>query len=253
MDKVPARNCVNCKTELVGPVCHSCGLPHRSERWSTPGLIQQFIAQLTNIESGFLYTGKTLFTKPASLIHNYWKGNTVRYYNPFRYVLIWTAINLLINFSLGIDDLLQESLQPLMVEEQFSEEHIQQADQKFDTWLNGLVILMIPIFAFLTSWLFAKSKKNYAEHLILNAYMVGQQSLITSFTHFIYYLIPILFKIFMPFTFVIGLVYNTYVFSKVFQQKWWVALFKAFILGLIGVMVFFGLITIASAIALGMI
>lgn len=242
--------CKNCETELAGLICHQCGQRHLEERWSTSNMIKQFFQQVTNLEKGFLNTVKNLFSAPDKIIIDYWERITIDYYNPFRYVLIWLAINLIISFWLGIDDLLQESLQPSIVSDSFDPSKIAAADQKFDTWLNAIVLLLLPLFGLITRWLFKKSKKNYAEHLIMNAYMMGQQSLITSFTHFIFFFIPALFPIYLVFNFLVGLIYNTYVLKKVFREKLWLTIAKAILLGVIGLVAGIILITIASSLAL---
>lgn len=242
--------CVNCNKELHGRICHNCGQKVFSQRWTVTILLNQFIQQITNIETGFWYTCRTLFSEPERLITSYWRGVTVTAYNPFRYMLIWTAINFIISFSLGIDDLLQEHLQPSILGDNVDNAKIDAADQKFDAWLNALVLLMIPVFALLTRWLFKRHQKNYAEHLILNSFMLGQQSLITSFTHFLFYFFPTLFLFFLPFNFLVGLVYNSYIFKKVFHDSLVMSVLKALGFGLIGMIVFFGFIKIASELAL---
>ena len=223
-----------------------------SGRWTTQSLIGQFIQQLTNIERGFLYTAKVLFSDPAKIVKGYWQKKTINYYNPFRYLLIWLAINLLISFWLGIDDLLQAQLQPQFVEEDFSADQIAQADMQFDSWLNVLVLLLLPCIALATKLLFAKSQTNYAEHLIMNAFVLGQQSLITSFTHFAFALIPALFAIYIPFNFLVGIVYNSYVFKRVFDDPLWLTVLKAVAVGVIGTFIFAGFVGAASAIALAL-
>lgn len=250
MKKPENTNCVNCQTPLQGSICHQCGQKQLAGRWETKDLLRQFIEHFSNIEKGFLFTAKSLFLRPGILIKDYWKGKTVNSYNPFRYMLIWTTVNLLINFWLGIDDLIQADLQPQIVEDEFGTKAVTAADQKFDTWLNALVLLMLPIFTWLTSKLFKKSEKNYAEHLILNSFLLGQHSLISSFTQFVFYLIPSLFPFYFTFNFLIGLIYNTYVFKHLFGQKWGRTFAKALVFGLIGTLIFILIIVFASWVAL---
>ena len=76
--------CINCQSILGGHICHECGQKRLEQRWSTPGLIRQFFEQLTNLERGFLFTIKELLVNPGQVVHNYWKGKTIPYYNPFR-------------------------------------------------------------------------------------------------------------------------------------------------------------------------
>lgn len=244
------KDCKNCGVQLQGQVCHNCGQPQVVERWSTAILFQQFINQLTNIEKGFLFTAKELFAHPGRLMHDYWRGKTVVYYNPFRYLLIWTAINLLISFWLGIDDMIQESIQPASVEENFGETRMLAADQKFDSWINFLILLVIPVLALMSYWMFKKKGQNYAEHLIMNSYITGQQALLSSFTQFIYYFIPALFSGFFVLNFLIGLAYNTFVFTNTFKERWWIVLLKALLIGIVGLIVYGLLVFLFSALAI---
>lgn len=241
--------CKNCDTFLQGPICHQCGQKQIIERWSTADLIRQFFHEITNIEKGFLYTAKGLFAFPGKLIRGYWNGKTINSYNPFRYVLILSAINLLINFWLGIDDLLQASLQPEILEEEFGAAKMQAVDQQFDSWMNILVLLLIPINSLISKWLFKKHEQNYAEHLILNAYIIGQQSLISSFTQFVFYFFPALFSGYLAFNFLVSLLYNTYLFNQLFNEGINKTFLKAILIGVLGIAAFFILVLISTSIA----
>ena len=246
----PSSNCKNCNTQLLGPICHQCGQKAIQKRWSLPILSKQFVAQVTNIERGFLYTTKMLFKAPGKLISDYWNGRTVNYYNPFRYALILVTLTLLINLWLGIDDLLQASMEPRVVQDSFSLEQIQTADKQFNSWLNILVLLLIPFYALMTHLLFKKHGQNFAEHLIMNFFIAGQQSLISCFTQFIFYFFPSLIAGFMVFNWLVGLVYNSYVYRQTFKEAWSKTILKAFVVGVLGILVFFGLIIFASTLAL---
>ena len=212
-------------------------------------MIEQLISQTTNFEKGILRTIKSLFTEPGKLITDYWNGKTVNYYNPFRYVLIWVAINVLVSFWIGLDDLIQQSIQTQIIPEE-EVGNMKNADRKFDSWLNFLVLLMLPFFSFLTYKFFPRKKKNYAEHLIMNSFMMGQQSLITSFTNLIFPIIPFHMAFFMIFNFLIGLAYNSYAFMQVFEEKMWKVIGKALLIGLLGLLFFGVIIEVASRVAL---
>ena len=239
--------CKNCEQQLQGKICHVCGQKHYVRRWTLSELGGQFFAQLTNLEKGFLYTAKMLFVDPGQLIHDYWNGKTIPYYNPFRYMIILITINIIISASLGIDDLLQEQLQPAAVEESVSSERIDYADEQLGNWMNFLVLLLVPVTSLLTFFLFKKSKKNYAEHLIMNSFIFGHQGLYSSFTQFIFYTFPSLMKGYLIFNFLIGLIYNTYAYTKTFKETWWRVLLKSLLIGITGIIVFFTLIGAFSA------
>ena len=243
-------NCKNCSSIIHGKICDNCGQKVIDERWSTKVLWTQFFHQITNIEKGFFFTIKALFILPGKLIGDYWRGSTVKYYNPFRYVLILIAVNLLLSYWLGINDMLEESLQSTMVADEIEHDQIQKASQKFDNWLNFLVLLLIPVRSGITRFLFKNSKNNFAEHLIMNSYIVGQQSFISSFTQFIFYFSPSLFVIYMPFNFIVGVSYDTFVFRKTFNEHVLLSLVKALVTGILGIIAFLSLVYIFSFIAI---
>ena len=84
------------------------------ERWSWTKLTHQFFTQITEIDRGFLYTVKGMFLFPGKVITDYWECRTVNYFNPFRFVIIWVAINIIFSFWLGIDDYMQQNLEPAL-------------------------------------------------------------------------------------------------------------------------------------------
>ncbi len=244
-------HCANCQVLLQGSYCYQCGQQRIATRWTVPVLFRQFVNQLTNIEKGFLFTVKRLFDQPGRLIKAYWQGSTINYYNPFRYVLIWTAINILLNFWLGIDDLLQAGLQPEIVESAYGSSELAEADQRLDSWFNLLILLLIPVNSGMSRWLFKKHGQNYAEHLILNAFAMGQQALLGCFSLLLCYFVPHI-GLFMLVNFLIGVLYNTYIFNRSFGEGFGVTLLKAIVIGLVGLLAFFTLILLFSAIALSL-
>lgn len=250
METTSKTACANCSTHLNGPVCHNCGQKHIRSRWTLSLLVEQFFSQLTNIESGFIYTLQSLLGKPGELINDYWRGRTKIYYNPFRFLIILLGFNLLVGFLMGIDDLMQATFQPEELEAQMGSSNVSEADMKFDSWLNVLVLLLLPVNALSSRWLFGKAGKNYGEHLIVNAYCMGQQAFLSSIFMVIAYVFPVLFLAFLPTNFILGFVYNGYVFSQTFGEGKLKTYAKALVQGIIGILVFLALVVIFSFIAL---
>ncbi len=239
----PTMECINCREILQGPVCHNCGQKVIDKRWTVKGLTTQFLQQLTNIEKGFTHTAVMLFKAPGKLITEYWRGKTLPYYNPFRYTLILVAINILTSIGLGIAEMIQRDFSSFENDSEFSSQQMLIAEQDLWNWLNLLVLLIIPAVALMTFLLFRSKKKNYAEHLIMNTYIYGQQSLITIVTNLIFVVFPSLFSGYMVFNFLIGLAYNSYIYMRTFKEAWWLVLIKALVVGVVGLIVLMGLIT----------
>ncbi|NNM23411.1 MAG: DUF3667 domain-containing protein [Flavobacteriaceae bacterium] len=250
MDLRDDTRCRNCHTPLQGSVCHRCGQRVIDKRWTTSLLLRQFFSQLTNIEKGFLYTTKKLFTRPGKLVHDYWNGVTIPYYNPFRYMIIWTTINLLFAFWLGIDEMIQANMGPTSVEEGLGADELLAANQQFNNWMNILVLLVIPIKSAASYLLFRRKKKNYAEHLIMNSFIFGQGAFMSFVTQFVFYLFPTLFAGYFLFYFLLGVGYDSYVFRQTFKQPLWLIVLKAVLIGVIGLAALFLLIFLFSSLIL---
>lgn len=244
------RPCENCGATLRGRVCHDCGQRVITKRWSIKVLFNQFVAQLTNIERGFLYTTGQLFKAPGKLVTDYWKGRTIPYYNPFRYMIIWTTINLLLAFWLGIDEMIQSAVSAPDAQINVDPERFDEVTQQFNSWLNVLVLLIVPVKSVLTYLFFRNRKRNYAEHLIMNSFIYGQGAFISSVTQFVFVFIPYYFAIYFPFYFLVGLAYDSYVFQRTFKQPWWLIIVKALVIGAVGLATLFVLMEAFSRLLL---
>lgn len=235
-------SCKNCGTPLAGSICYECGQKVIKERWSVSDFCIQFIAQITNIEKGFTYTIISMFKNPGKVLTDYWTGCTIPYYNPLRFALILIAINLLVSFTLGINEMLAASMSDMNAVENIDPGHYEEASDTFNQWLNVLVLLLIPIRGLITWVLFRKKGHNYAEHLIMNSFIMGQQAFFSSITQFLFYFIPGIFVIYMPFNFLIGVMYDSWVFKSTFRDHIIIIILKAILVGIIGILVFLFLI-----------
>jgi hypothetical protein len=250
MDVESPRLCRHCAAVLKGPICHQCGQHHRTERWTTSLVAKLILQHLTNIERGFLGTTLALFKSPGRVIKDYWRGSTVSYYDPCRYLLLWVGLSLILNFLLGIDDILQEHLEPESVEASFGADRVEAADQVFDRLLNALTLILVPVNAFMGKLLFRGSDRNYAEFLILSAYCLAQQALLGCLPQGVLFVFPQLATAYLVVSFLMGVAYNTYVFRQVFAEAWWRVTLKALVISSIGTAVLMTLMITVSTVAL---
>lgn len=244
--------CKTCQTPLQGSICHNCGQRQIDKRWSLSILGTQFLNQLTNIENGFTYTIKGLFLFPGKLITDYWEGRTVKYYNPFRYLIILTAINVILAYWLNIDDILEPFFESSINSQDMLAESREKADQAFDSRMNLLVILLVPVHAFMTWLLFHNSKKNYAEHIIMNSFIAGQHAIIGTLPIVVLYLVPGTVSFFPLAGLLLGAIYNSYLYIQTFNERWWLAILKALAVGIFGIIVFSMFIILSSNLAMAM-
>lgn len=136
---------------------------------------------ITNIEQGFWHTMITLFIRPWVLLEDFLSGKTIRYYNPFRYLFILTGISSVLVLSLGLFDYQVENMNELMgvtANEQALARQVQTM-QFVRKYFNLISLLFIPFIALAAKWVFRRRRLNYAEMLIITAFLYGQLQLIS--------------------------------------------------------------------------
>jgi hypothetical protein len=231
--------CKNCAEPLHGAYCSNCGQKLISKRYTVFDSIQMVFNQVFNLERGILFTLKELLVSPQKVTLDYINGVTIKYFHPFRFLLVFASISAVLNYYFQSIDMVKEYFG--MVKE--DAEDTKKVGDIVNQNLTLIILAAIPIFSFFTKLFYRKRDFNYTEHLIINAYANGLASALGLITY-IFYAIPplvsigILISSFLTF-FVAG-----YVFSKTMNENYFLSLFKylfAFSLSLISLM-FVGII-----------
>lgn len=148
-------------------------------------------------ERGILFTFWWMIKNPQKLLYIYLNEDRKKVFNPFRYLLVGVAIStvLLVNhprFIAFVQDLQAENINDfntlgatfnLPIWELFV-----QAQSISITYQNVMVILSIPVVSWVTCKFFKSEKYNYAEHMVINAFVFGTSYwLVSLFTVFFYF------------------------------------------------------------------
>jgi len=187
------KSCKNCGTELAehDSYCPNCGAEVVEERLTLPYLLTKLWQALTDWDSAFVRTLRQLTVKPGIVIQAYNTGVRKRFSNPWKYMLISLTIlglylyinpfptfgemdlknSLETGYELGGGELEKDE----EAQEQLEDfENMDSQMQKLLTnpnYYNFTFFLLIPIYTLITFLLFRKYRYNYAEHLVLNAYL----------------------------------------------------------------------------------
>ncbi|HYJ37617.1 MAG TPA: DUF3667 domain-containing protein [Chitinophagaceae bacterium] len=182
-------NCLNCGTILTADdqFCPSCGQKTNTHRFTLSHILHEFFHSFTHADKGFLGLTLDLAIKPGIVAREYIGGKRKKYFNPFTYYLLCTAIIL---FSVNLFTNLGQPLKadPKIVAKIPNEKSKQAyfkiinrtntASAFMKRNLNTASNLFLPFYAFL-SWIFFRRRGyNYSELLV--AYM-----LFTSFSSLI--------------------------------------------------------------------
>lgn len=165
--------CKNCNFEFEGKFCPQCGQKAKIKRISTKSVFDDIRRSLIHYDQGFLFTILQLLRRPGHAIREYLDGKRVMHVKPVKFLLWATALNFLVFHLVGLD---KEIMETLVTRQAGNKVGMQFSKYIFDHPAIT-IFLMIPNIA-LCSWLyFRKSGFNYAEHFVLNAYLMGEVSM----------------------------------------------------------------------------
>ncbi len=192
--------CLNCGAELKSNFCEECGQKSSTKRFSLAQLItSDFLSGFFDLEKGFLFTLKSLFTRPGHFVREYVQGKRKVYFHFLTFLLIILGINIFASeFStIGLTDLVGESAKTkkaMQLIEDFSEQNP-----------RLVILLQIPVYAFMSFLWFLKAQQNLAEHIILNTFKASGEIIIAT--------IFIIVTIFYTNISVLFYVYNIFIYG----------------------------------------
>jgi hypothetical protein len=169
--------CRNCEKEFDGKYCPNCGQKATVKRITVQAMFTDLAKKLFPWDEGFLYTSRTVLLRPGPTVRAYLEGRRASHSKPLSFLGIVVALSLIL--------IPQEELTTAMMAGQKDPRL-----QKLANWLASnmtvVFVLMIPFLALFSRWFFRRADVNYAEHAVLNAYVVGGMSIISIPVYFIF-------------------------------------------------------------------
>ncbi len=188
-------NCKNCNTELNSndKYCYECGALVVNDRITLKGLLSAVLGSL-GWDSRFMITFRDLIIRPQLVFEKYLNGTRKKYTNPFAFFAIGAAISVFV-FNIYFDELIElsnnasfnqsETIVSNLPVEDSNTESLEESTQvdKRESITNSIMVfifkhyyylsfLLLPLYAFMSYLVFGRPN-NYAEHLVLNAYIQG--------------------------------------------------------------------------------
>ena len=157
-------NCLNCQTAFEGNFCLECGQKSETHRFTFHEWLHEIPHSIFHIDSGFLYTFRSLYYRPGDMIREYLQGRRKVYFSPFLYVLIWCGVFIVVSHFIAGAEHSEAEITNL-------KSAIAMIESKYYKILVVAMILPLSISSYLT---FFRSKFNFAEHLVLNSFVIGQ-------------------------------------------------------------------------------
>jgi hypothetical protein len=153
--------CPACSQQSAGVVCMHCGESLYPKRITFPRLLQSIPDVFFDVERGLFYTARTFIKRPGTEISRYFSGDRLKHYKPLKYITFIGGLYAFLFIKFDINNGKQESA------------FIEFGEQ----WTSLILLLQFPLIAF-TTWLFYRKRKyTYGEHLVANAFLIGECSL----------------------------------------------------------------------------
>ncbi len=159
-------NCLNCENEFEGAFCNLCGQKAATHRFTMHEWLHEIPHSLFHIDSGFFHTLRALFVRPGNAVREYLEGRRKLLFSPFLYVLIWCGVYVVISHFFENP---AKTAKPLELSN--IKEAIESVEAHYYKIIVVAMILPMTIASFLAYY---RSGFNFAENLVLNAYLVGQ-------------------------------------------------------------------------------
>lgn len=187
--------CKNCDNAFEGNFCPNCGQSAHTHRITFGHFFHDFFHAFTHADKGIILLAKQLITRPGYVAREYLDGKRKKYFNPLSFLVLTTAIYAFVTYQSDYFKAMSqsESRKAAIQSAPANEKPGPQMIALFRTMgkageiassNNGKVLALLllwPLLALFT-WLFSlRSKRNFAEILVLSAFIMGELYLIMCF------------------------------------------------------------------------
>ena len=163
--------CKNCDQSYTGKFCNNCGQTTNTHEINFHFLWHDIQHGLLHFDNGIFYTIKQLFTKPGYTIRKFIEGKRARHFKPLSLVIILASIYGLLYHNFHID-LTEEFLRNRSTNEIKLYEKVNHWISNHYSWAT---LVLLPCYALGSFIAFRRQKRNFVEHLVLNAFLAGQR------------------------------------------------------------------------------
>lgn len=163
--------CINCDNEHNSSFCPNCGEYSKVAKITFASIFQNGLSTITNMDKGFFFNVKNLLLKPNELVHDYIRGKRKNIFNPISFLIISVTIYII---SDSLIDVSADKSKSRVDSEVYK---ISFAAGKFiHVYFKYFWILSILWLGFATKIIYRRY--NYAEHLAISSFVIGQATLV---------------------------------------------------------------------------
>ncbi len=210
--------CKNCNQIVEGNYCAHCGQSASVARINRTSFLKELSDSVFQINRGLFYTLQQLFVRPGHSIREYLAGKRKNHFKPIAYALLLSTLYFLITQLAGSGTFVNDAVEGFASGASGSEEIVKELAilNWFARNYAYTVLLLLPVYSLASRLAFSRSGFNYLEHIVLNAYIIGQQAVFYS----LFVLISLVIGESDPLAMItigISIAYTVYVFGQFFS------------------------------------
>ncbi len=162
--------CPACGKMSPGYYCMHCGEKLQHDRITFKHFAKGAPLVFFNFGKAFFDTVFALVKRPGHFVKKYFAGDRARYYKPISFFMFIGGIVLLLFLSFHIS-----APDNKIFEEWLDDKDLGRNLDEFNSqYLTGILFVQFPIIAFFT-WMFFRKREHYfGEHLVANAFFIGE-------------------------------------------------------------------------------
>lgn len=177
--------CLNCGMPVANRFCGHCGQDaHHTHRLTMADMLHDIPHSIWHVDKGILYSVRTIITRPGTTIRAYLAGQRVNHFRPLSLLLIVTGAFAFISSILHID--MMPPRDPAVSEEVYQ---MQKSGMEFMAkYMSWVYVALVPSIAGFARLFLRRGGYNYAECLVIAAFITAICNALTLFSLPVVYL-----------------------------------------------------------------
>lgn len=213
--------CKNCDNIFEGSFCNECGQKSSVQKINWTYLKEEVSNSVFQVNRGILYTIKELIIRPGESIRSFLAGKRKKHFKPIGFVFLTSTLYFLASRSIGKETYLSDAILGITEGLTNGGQDPSISTSVLDWVANNhayTTLILLPFFSLASYLAFNKFDHNYFEHLVINAFITGQQMLIYLVFTLIFMGIKEDNYLTQGAPLLLGFTYNILVFFKLFDK-----------------------------------
>ena len=175
----PDVRCLSCQQPLVGRYCAECGQSAGLKaRITINDLVHDIPHSIWHVDHGVLYTLRELLLRPGDTLRRYLAGERSRFFRPLTLLLLLGGLATFLMAAFHLDYLPQKSNAGATASEREMAQGMAEVSAFIYKYFSWFTIAMLPVYAWLSWMLLRRLRLHYAEHLLVNAFLLSAALLV---------------------------------------------------------------------------